>query len=180
MDFPLRVSAQLGQHIKSLRKARGLSQTSLGQLIGVGQTRIAEIEANPGLVNLEQLAKLFRALGAELILRSDGPEQASTGAAPQQTKLAQWAKVFRITASELETALATAHAREVAVGIEQPPSRTSPSGGRKTILDFVDFNRAAAELGVQLSPKALRDEVERIHEKSAGTGLHREPHRGSW
>jgi HTH-type transcriptional regulator/antitoxin HipB len=72
MELLIRVTDQLGPHLKSLRKARGLSQSDLGKLIGVGQTRVTEIEANPGLVNLEQLMKVFRALGAELILRSNG------------------------------------------------------------------------------------------------------------
>jgi len=37
----------------------------------VGQARIAEIEANPGVVGLDQLMKLLSALDASLVLRDN-------------------------------------------------------------------------------------------------------------
>lgn len=66
--YPIRFSDQLRQHLKGLRKKRGLTQARLGQLLGVSQARIAEIEANPGLVNLDQLLQLFSALGVTFFL----------------------------------------------------------------------------------------------------------------
>ncbi|HSV55194.1 MAG TPA: helix-turn-helix domain-containing protein, partial [Burkholderiaceae bacterium] len=45
--YPLHTPDQLSVHIKSLRKARGLTQAALGQRIGVKQVRIADIERNP-------------------------------------------------------------------------------------------------------------------------------------
>lgn len=69
MDYPIKFADQLKQQLRALRKARGLNQTELGARIGVTQTRVAEIEANPGVVGMEQLIKIFAALGAELILR---------------------------------------------------------------------------------------------------------------
>ena len=50
-----------------------MSQTDLGARIGVGQTRMADIEANPGLVSVEQLMRISQALGADLVLRTREP-----------------------------------------------------------------------------------------------------------
>ena len=67
--FPVRFPNQLRQHLRALRKRHGLTQAQLGALIGVSQARIAEIEANPGLVNFEQLMKLLSVLGVSLTLQ---------------------------------------------------------------------------------------------------------------
>lgn len=71
MDFPLHLPGQLREHLRALRKARGLTQAQLGELLGVGQARIAEIESNPGVVSLDQLMKVLSALRAALVLRDD-------------------------------------------------------------------------------------------------------------
>ena len=76
MDYPLRLPDQLKPHLRALRKARSLTQAQLGALVGVGQARIAEVEANPGAVSLDQLVKILAALGATLHLHP-----AETGAA---------------------------------------------------------------------------------------------------
>ena len=66
--FPIRTPAQLSVHIKSLRKARGLTQAALGERLGVKQVRVAAIEGNPGAVSLDQLLQLLHALDASLVL----------------------------------------------------------------------------------------------------------------
>lgn len=70
MSFALRIPDQLKQHLRALRKSRGLTQGQLGALVGVRQARIAEIEANPGAVSLDQLTKVLAALGSTLHLHS--------------------------------------------------------------------------------------------------------------
>ncbi len=70
-DYPIRFAAQLRQHLKAFRKARNLTQAQLGDLVGVRQARIAEIEANPGLVRFEQLMQILSALGVTLVLNED-------------------------------------------------------------------------------------------------------------
>ena len=70
MSFALRIPGQLKQHLRALRKSRGLTQGQLGSLVGVRQARIAEIEANPGAVSLDQLTKVLAALGGTLHLHS--------------------------------------------------------------------------------------------------------------
>lgn len=71
MDFPIHLTSQLREHLRALRKARGLTQAALGRLLGVGQARIAEIESNPGAVSVDQLMKVISALRASLLLRDD-------------------------------------------------------------------------------------------------------------
>jgi HTH-type transcriptional regulator / antitoxin HipB len=86
MDYPIRLADQLRAHLRSLRKQRGLTQAQLGQRLGIGQVRVAEIEARPGLVSVDQLVKLLSALGAGLVLRDlDGSSISSAdAAAPEQ------------------------------------------------------------------------------------------------
>lgn len=70
-DYPIRFAEQLRQHLRALRKKRSLTQAQLGQLLGVSQARIAEIEAKPGLVNFEQLLHILSALDVTLALHDD-------------------------------------------------------------------------------------------------------------
>lgn len=69
MDYAVRLADQLRAHLRALRKQRGLTQAQLGQRLGIGQARMAEIEARPGLVSVDQLMQLLSALGATLVLR---------------------------------------------------------------------------------------------------------------
>ena len=66
--YPIGFSAQLRQHLRALRKKRGLTQAQLGAQIGVSQVRIAEIEANPGLVSFDQLMQILSMLGVSISL----------------------------------------------------------------------------------------------------------------
>ena len=82
MDYPIRLADQLKAHLRSLRKQRGLTQAELGKRLGIGQVRIAEIEARPGLVSVDQLVKLLSALGAGLVVRDLERGSASPVARP--------------------------------------------------------------------------------------------------
>jgi DNA-binding XRE family transcriptional regulator len=72
MDFPLATVTQFTDHLRALRKARGMTQTDLGRLIGVRQSRIADIERDPGAVSLTQMHQILSALGGQMILRDSG------------------------------------------------------------------------------------------------------------
>lgn len=87
-DYPVHFSSQLRQHLRALRKKRGLTQAQLGALVGVSQARIAEIEANPGLVNLDQMLQLLAALGTTLMLQ-ELEEDGSTATTTSQPKPAR-------------------------------------------------------------------------------------------
>jgi len=65
---PIHTPDQLAVHIKSLRKARGLTQAQLGTRLGVKQVRVADIERNPGSVSVDQLLRVLHALDARLLL----------------------------------------------------------------------------------------------------------------
>ena len=82
MHYPLRIPEQLKPHLRALRKSRGLTQAQLGALVGVKQARIAEIEANPGAVSLDQLVKVLAALGATLQLHAVGADGAEDRRVP--------------------------------------------------------------------------------------------------
>ncbi|MHB1200883.1 MAG: helix-turn-helix domain-containing protein [Polaromonas sp.] len=79
--FPVQTSAQLSVHLKSLRKARGLTQAALGERIGVKQVRMADIENAPGAVSLDQLLQVLHALDARLLL-ADTQRYADTTPSP--------------------------------------------------------------------------------------------------
>lgn len=64
-----------------MRKKRGLTQAQVGAVMGVSQARVAEIEANPGLVNFEQVLQLLSVMGVTLSLQESdaiaGPAQST-------------------------------------------------------------------------------------------------------
>ena len=73
----LQTAEQLASHLRSFRKARGLTQAALGKLAGLDQTRIAKIERNPSRVSVGQLLDLLAALKVRVLLagaddRGDG------------------------------------------------------------------------------------------------------------
>lgn len=80
MNYPLRMPDQLRPHLRALRKRQGLTQAQLGALVGVKQARIAEIEANPGAVSLDQLSRVLAALGATLHLHAADATLPAAGA----------------------------------------------------------------------------------------------------
>jgi HTH-type transcriptional regulator/antitoxin HipB len=61
--------AQLPEHLKSLRRIRGLTQAQLAKRLGVRQSRLADIENHPETVSSAQLLDLLAALGVEVLLR---------------------------------------------------------------------------------------------------------------
>ncbi|MBZ8142367.1 transcriptional regulator [Rubrivivax gelatinosus] len=69
MDYPVHLSNQLPQYLRSLRKSRGLTQTELARRLGVVQSRVADIERDPGSVSVEQLLQLLSILGAQLLIQ---------------------------------------------------------------------------------------------------------------
>ena len=69
MDYPILSPTQLASQLRALRKARGLSQTELGAMLGVGQTRVTRIERDPTAISVEQLLALLNALGVQMVLR---------------------------------------------------------------------------------------------------------------
>lgn len=89
MDYPLSIVEHAAQHLRALRQRRHLSQGELGQMLGVSQSRIAQIENRPGSVSLEQFWQCLNALGAQLVIRTPGEEavlEPSGGSARRTSK----------------------------------------------------------------------------------------------
>ena len=137
MSFPLRLPDQLKQHLRALRKGCGLTQARLGVLVGVKQARIAEIEANPGAVSLDQLTKVLAALGGTLHLHS------ADVAAPSTPRVIAPAQVSR---------------RKAFVAMATKTSGSSPAHSGQIIGAPVQrketaASKAALRTGVVIRPK---------------------------
>lgn len=85
MDYTLELPDQLAQHLRALRKARGLSQAALASKLGLTQSRIAAIERNPAALGAGQLLRVLSALDAQLVLRDTRPAKTVYPEATQST-----------------------------------------------------------------------------------------------
>jgi HTH-type transcriptional regulator / antitoxin HipB len=132
MTFPLRLPDQLTQHLRALRKSHGLTQARLGALIGVKQARMAEIEANPGAVSLDQLTKILAVLGGTLHLHAanaEPPQEARTinpEQEPRPHSASKTSKKASATAKEKSAALPRRSNRRIDAPAA-PQKRTSPA-----------------------------------------------------
>lgn len=79
MDFNLAFPAQLSLHLRSMRKARGLSQVQLAARMGVTQSRIAALEKDASKLTTEHLFRVLAALNAGVVLRMEDVEAPSAG-----------------------------------------------------------------------------------------------------
>lgn len=84
-DYHIQTPPQLSAHLRSLRKAAGLTQAELGVRLGIEQARVAKIERNPGSVSFEQLLAVLNALGASVHIRPK-----TVGVRPRSRKPASW------------------------------------------------------------------------------------------
>ena len=66
-------SLQLGQLLKSTRKAKGLSQSAMASRIGISQSRVSHLEQHADELSVAQLMTWCAALGLELSLGREGP-----------------------------------------------------------------------------------------------------------
>lgn len=78
MDYPVQLSSQLQQLLKSLRKSRQVTQAELARRLGVVQSRVADIERDPGAVSVEQLMQVLAMLGAQMVVRETATESSAT------------------------------------------------------------------------------------------------------
>jgi HTH-type transcriptional regulator / antitoxin HipB len=64
-EYELRLDL-LGEMIRQTRKERRLTQSQLGELIGVQKSQISRIERNAKNVTIETILKVFNALNAKV------------------------------------------------------------------------------------------------------------------
>jgi len=74
-----RRAAELGEQIRALREANGMSQAELGRRIGSTQPSIARLEAGRVSPTLETLDRVAAALGAELVVALEPARQQQHG-----------------------------------------------------------------------------------------------------
>jgi HTH-type transcriptional regulator / antitoxin HipB len=63
--------SQLTAHLRSLRRARGLTQADLGARLGVTTARVSAIERNPGVLSTALLMSVLKALGGRLAIDTE-------------------------------------------------------------------------------------------------------------
>jgi HTH-type transcriptional regulator/antitoxin HipB len=78
VDYPVQLDNQLQQLLKSLRKSRRMTQAELARLLGVVQSRVADIERDPGAVSVAQLMQVLATLGAQMVVRDNATEALAT------------------------------------------------------------------------------------------------------
>lgn len=124
MDYPVITPGHLSELIKSLRKTRGLTQASLGALLGLKQVRIAEIENDPGSVSLGQIHHILSALGAQMVLRHTGAGWA-TPTTSRQSALPVQAPATAPTSAPTKVSRRVASGKAVAMAHagKAPPKR---------------------------------------------------------
>ncbi len=66
MNQAIRTSGQLGPTLRTLRQARGWSQSALGERLGLSQERISAIERHPERITVQQLLTVLMVLDAQL------------------------------------------------------------------------------------------------------------------
>jgi HTH-type transcriptional regulator/antitoxin HipB len=85
MNYPVTTPQQLGPILVGMRKARGLTQAQVGQMLGVNQKRVARIEGAPGVTSFDQVSRLVARLGGRIVIEmKDAP--AGKDAGPQSRK----------------------------------------------------------------------------------------------
>lgn len=82
MDHLLQLPDQLALHLKSLRKAAGVSQAELAQRLGVSQSRVAAIERDPAAISVRQLMEILQLLDVDLLMRPRADAVVSPASAP--------------------------------------------------------------------------------------------------
>jgi len=70
MNYSVGIPSQLRAVLRALRQSRGLTQSQVGQLLGVNQKRIAAIEGKPEVTGFDQIARLVSALGGRLLIET--------------------------------------------------------------------------------------------------------------
>jgi HTH-type transcriptional regulator / antitoxin HipB len=196
MDFDITLAAQLGPQLKALRKLKGVSQQELGRQIGVKQVRIADIEANPGLVSVDQLLRILQVLGASLAIRTEvddarasihhkivksrSSESPLAGRAPYSVPVGEAGeKETEFLARMLGCPPAAIRAAMAKVSLAHPGSITE----RTDVRDIPESVFPALAKALELSPdtfeRLFRATFSRL-DRTRGTPLDRPTPKGTW
>jgi transcriptional regulator with XRE-family HTH domain len=195
--YPVRFPAQMRQHLRALRKKRGLTQANVATLIGVSQARVAEIEANPGLVSFEQLMQFLSALGVTVTLceasrlsddaKGETQSRTSTTGHEPTHKASAASKGTGVDPKVLEAVGGLEQVRKAleSVGrIEQARKTIESVGGleqaRKAIESVGGLEQARKAPEASSDSKALHKAMENLNSLSSYRNLLVHPKKGGW
>jgi HTH-type transcriptional regulator/antitoxin HipB len=122
-DFRVLLGTQLVDHLKSLRKLRGLTQAELGQLLGLSQARVAMMEARPGSLTLDQLLRLLNALGADMLIRARPPRAETARQPPDPARRTE--RVTRSSSTRAPSSRRTAPDKLTSFTLKLPKNKGS-------------------------------------------------------
>lgn len=74
MRYPVYSTEMLGNYLRGLRLKAGLTQTQAGGLLNLSQQGYQRLESNPGVISVERLMVVLKALGAALLVEESTPE----------------------------------------------------------------------------------------------------------
>ena len=81
-------STQLEPLLQGARKSLKMTQTQMGQRLGLSQRRVSELEREPGTLSVDQLLAICAQLGLRVILQSEMVEPIQTYPYPASQALA--------------------------------------------------------------------------------------------
>lgn len=82
MYLPLKTAADIGSLIRSRRKARGLGQAELAEMVGVSRRWLNQVEAGKPGASLSLVLNTLNALNVQIEVRADEEVPAAKGANP--------------------------------------------------------------------------------------------------
>lgn len=82
MYLPLKTASDFGSLIRSRRKARGLGQAELAEMVGVSRRWLNQVEAGKPGASLSLVLNTLNALDVQIEVRADEETPAPKGIAP--------------------------------------------------------------------------------------------------
>lgn len=71
MNYQIQLTNQLRQHLRSFRRQRNMTQLQLAKALGINQSRISEIESDPGKMSVDNLLKILAILNVQFLLNDE-------------------------------------------------------------------------------------------------------------
>lgn len=90
MEYRIATDSQLTLLLKSLRKARKLTQAQLGERLGMSQRMVAKLEAHPEAASFARVFQALNAMGMDLILKERGTTNTSAASNEKVSKSGSW------------------------------------------------------------------------------------------
>lgn len=82
MHLPLKTASDFGSLIRSRRKARGLGQAELAEMVGVSRRWLNQVEAGKPGASLSLVLNTLNALNIQIDVRANEDRPSSEGIAP--------------------------------------------------------------------------------------------------